>query len=142
MTDFRADCTINLHVEAQGRPGKHAWACTITHAKRGRILGARRFLGLVERDEAELRALLFGLRQTSRLQQEKVELAATFSCARLLEEEGFARKPSAEFRALREEARRLWQGFRLAKLGAVTPAEAVALREEAEGAYRRGRKRP
>lgn len=141
MTDFRPDCTINLHVEARGKPAKVAWVCSITHARRGRLVLARRFLGLVPRGEAELRALLFGLRETQRLLQEKVEVAATFPLDGLLGEEIRGRRVPAELAPLREDATRLWNAFRLHRCGRLEGGEALALREDGERAFLRNRKR-
>jgi hypothetical protein len=135
MTDFRPDCTINLHVELRGKPAKLAWACSITHPRRGRLVLARKFVGVVPREEAEISALLFGLRQASRFLQEKVEVAASFSVDRLLAG-GESARAAPEVRAIREEAKRRWEEFRLRRSGSLTPLEAVALRAEAERSYR------
>jgi hypothetical protein len=140
MTDFRPDCIINLHAEFRGKPAKVAWACSIEHAKAGRVVAARRFLGVVPRDEAEISAVLFGLRQASRFLQEKVELRATFSLEGKLGG-GTGRPPPRELRPAHDEAARLWEGFRLRRTGRVSPDEALALREEAEKAYLRKSKR-
>jgi hypothetical protein len=136
MTDFRPDCTINLHCELRGKPAKIAWSCSIVHPKRGRIVVARRFLGLVSREEAQLRALLFGLREAARLLQEKVEATATFPVEEWLGEEG-PRRLAPELKPLREEAARCWAGFRYRRAGRMSGEEALALRGEAENAFRR-----
>lgn len=139
MTDFRPDCTINLHVEPRGKPAKIAWSCSLAHAKRGRIVVARRFLGLVSREEAQLRALLFGLRQAARLLQEKVEIAATFPVEEWLADES-PRRLAPELKPLREEAARFWMGFRYRRVARMAEPEARPLREEAEKAFRRRNK--
>jgi hypothetical protein len=135
MTDFRPDCTISLHVETRGKPAKLTWACSISHAKRGLLVRARGFSGLVPHAEAELAALLFGLRQTQRLLQEKVEVAATFPVEELLSKEN--RRLAPGLRPQRDEAVRIWESFRLRRMGKVSPGAARELREEAEGSYRR-----
>lgn len=140
MTDFRPDCTINLHVELRGKPAKVSWACSIAIGKHGTVVMARRFLGIVSRDEAELAALLFGLAQAQRLQQEKVEIAATFSLDGRLADDGGARRLPPELRPRRDEAARIWSSFRLAKEGRVAPERALALREAAVGAFARKRR--
>jgi hypothetical protein len=136
MTDFRPDCIINLHLELQGKPAKVAWSCSIEHSKRGRIVHARRFLGLVSREEAELKALLFGLRQTARLLQEKVVVAATFPVEAYLADVPPRRLPP-ELKGAREEALRFWTGFRLRRIGRVAGDEARQLRDDAEKSFRR-----
>ena len=129
MTDFRADCTINLHAELRGKPAKIAWACSLVHSKRGRIVLARRFVGAVTREEAQLRALRFGLRQASRLLQEKVEANATFALEELLAEES-PRRLAPELKPLREEVARVWLTFRHRRIGRLEGAEAVAVHAE------------
>ncbi len=140
MTDFRPDCIINLHVETRGKPAKLAWSCSLSHAKQGQIVLACRFLGFVTREEAELKSLLFGLRQASRLLQEKVELRSTFSLEEILNEQGRTRRKLVpELRPFREESVRLWGSFRHSRHGRLEGAEALVLQKEAENAYRRGR---
>ena len=124
MTDFHPDCTINLHLELRGKPAKLAWVCSISHPKSGRIVLARRFLGLVSPEEAQLRALLFGLRQTGRLLQEKVEAAATFPLESWLGEVE-PRRLAPELKPLREEARRLWDGFRYRRIARLEAEERI-----------------
>jgi hypothetical protein len=136
MADFKPDCTINLHVEARGKPAKLAWSCSVSHARSGRLALARRFIGLSSREETELRALLFGLRQASRLLQEKVEVAATFGLDGRLDD---SRRVPPELKPLRDEAHRLWEGFRYRRIGKLSPAVSRELGEEAEKAYRRRR---
>jgi hypothetical protein len=138
MTEFKADCTINLHLEARGKPAKIAWACSITHPKHGHLVIARKFLGLVEREEAELESLLFGLRQAARFLQEKVEVNATFPL------EGKLREPNTSSRAgipalrpKREDVVKLWNAFRLRRAARMTGPEAELLRKEAELAFQR-----
>jgi len=140
MTEFRPECTINLHVESQGKPAKLAWSCSIAHHRSGRVACARKFLGIVPREEAELHALLFGLEQAKRLLQEKVEIAAAFSLKELLEGEARgARGMSPERKAMREGARREWETFRLRRISPLGREEQAFLRDLAEGAYRRRR---
>jgi len=133
MTDFRPECIINLHVEIRGKPGRMAWACSITREKHGRVVLARALLGEVPREEAELAALEFGFSQANRFQQEKVEVTATFPLESTLE--GSGRKLAPELKIRRESVLKAWKGFRLHKLGRMTGPEALALREAAEKAF-------
>lgn len=137
MTEFRADCTINLHVESRGKPGKLAWVCSVVHGKRGRVVLARRFMGIASREEVELRALLFGLRQGARFLQEKVDVAANFPLEGILAEGKSAGRVSPELKPMKEEILKAWGGIRLKRVARVAGEEAVFLREEAEKAYQR-----
>lgn len=141
MNDFKADCTINLHVESRGNPAKQVWVCSITHAKRGRVLLSRKFLGIVSRDEAEMLALRFGIKQALRLLQEKVDVAATFpleSHLKLENSPGRGRTP--ELKLLREELVSYWGDFRLKRVAKLLPSEAAVLQDNAEKAFQRKRK--
>ena len=107
MTDFKPDCTINLHVELRGKPAKIVWCCSMEQARAGRVILARRFLGLVNREEAELQVLLFGMRQAARFLQEKVEIRASFSAEDHLLKERSGNRTPQELKPLRAEAVRL-----------------------------------
>ncbi|HEY8280646.1 MAG TPA: hypothetical protein VIH99_13535 [Bdellovibrionota bacterium] len=141
MTEFRPDCIINLHVEARGRPEKLAWACTIVHAKRGVLVAARKFLGLFPRETAETEALLFGLGQAARLLQEKVEVAATFPLDRMLTDNISGRRIPPGLKLKSEEIAKVWSGFRFKRITDLRGTEAEGLREDAEKAYERKRRR-
>ena len=140
MTDFKPECTINLHVELRGKPAKFAWACSLSQERKGRVVLARRFLGLVTREQAELGALLFGLRQAQRFLQEKVEVAATFPLMDLTGGGSGTRRTAPELRALQGETARIWDSFRLKRIGRMGGEEALPLQEAAELAYQRKRK--
>jgi hypothetical protein len=133
MTVFKADCTINLHVDSRGKTGKLAWACSIVHHRRGRIVLARKFVGQVPKAEAEQEALLFGLQQTHRLLQEKVDIAANFPLGELLPREnksGGGKRASVKS-IHSEEIAKAWLGFRLRRITPIVAAEAELLRKEA-----------
>lgn len=132
MTDFRPECIINLHVEIRGKPARLSWACSITREKHGRVVLARKLLGDVPREEAEIAALEFGFAQANRFQQEKVEVTATFPLESTLE--GSGRKLPPDLKPRREGVLKAWKGFRLHKIGRMTGPEALALREAAEKA--------
>ena len=93
MTDFRPECIINLHAEGRSN-SRWAWSCSITREKHGTVVLARKLLGDVSREEAEIAALEYGFAQANRLLQEKVELCSTFAVEGLLE--GSAKKLPAE----------------------------------------------
>ncbi len=134
MNEFKADCTINLHVELSGKPAKVAWACSLVHARRGRVVLARKFLGIVPREEAELEVLQFGLRQATRLLQEKVELNATFPLEGKLSAKKSA-KLEPSLKEKKEQLARLWDGFRLKRAARMSGEEAKLLRETAEKTF-------
>lgn len=134
MQDFHADCTINLLVQSQGKPGKYAWVCSLVTRNSVRLLTARRFLGMVSREEAELSCALFGLAQTARLQQEKVQICADFSIP-LDAAAGKHRVPEIQLK--RAEAVAIWAGFRLKKIGRVSAEENEFLRAEVAKAFSR-----
>jgi hypothetical protein len=136
MQDFHPECTINLLIQAQGRPSKYVWACSILTRNSVRLVFARRFLGMVSREQAEWNALLFGLRQAERLQQEKVQLSSSFSLS--LGAAGKLRCP--ELQSLKAQAEGIWNGFRLRKTGKIDPAEEDFLKESAAKAFSRKRK--
>jgi hypothetical protein len=141
MTEFRADCTINVHIEARGNPAKFAWSCSILYGKRGRVVIARGFLGKSGREEAELAALAFGIGQALRLKQEKVDLAGTFALEGILDaEKPSGRGASESVRLKKRELISVWQGFRLRRVATIRPEEANLLREEAGKAFGRKRK--
>ncbi|MGZ3650592.1 MAG: hypothetical protein ACXVB9_20865 [Bdellovibrionota bacterium] len=140
MTDFKPDCTINLHVEARTKPAVCAWVCSISHVKCGRVVLARKTLGDVPRPEAELEVLHYGLAQALRFQQEKIVVTATFPLGAWLGESkrsGGAGKP--EFKAKREAVARAWATFRLKKINRMDAPDEKSLREEAENAFPRKR---
>jgi hypothetical protein len=141
MTEFHADCTINIHLEARGQPAKLAWSCSLVYAKRGRIVLARGFLGKMGREEAELAALGFGLAQAHRLQQEKVDLAATFPVEGIDGDGKRAGRTAAPgIKSKRSELMESWQRFRLRRIARINPEEAQLLRETAGKAFERKRK--
>lgn len=134
MQGFKADCTINIHVDARDKSGRFTWACSVVHYKRGRVVLASRNAGQVPKAEAEREALLFGLAQTHRLLQEKVDLCANFPLQGMLprqEEKPSGRpgKPGVESKG--DELLRAWEGFRLRRIARMEPGEAELLRKEA-----------
>jgi hypothetical protein len=133
MQDFNADCTINLLVLSQGKPGKYVWACSLLTRKSVRLVLARRFMGMVSSEEAEWNAVFFGLSQAARLQQEKVELSATFPLSIGVDSKG--RRPEIQWK--KAEAEHLWSSFRLKKTGKIHAEEERFLREEAMRAFSR-----
>jgi hypothetical protein len=140
MTEFKADCTINLHVEARGKPARTAWSCSVMHGKHGRLVLARKFMGEAPREEAELEALLFSLRQTERLLQEKVELCASFSLEGKVAGKG-AVGASPGLKSRRGEIVKAWGGFRLRRVSRMKATELAVLRESVEKACQRKQKR-
>lgn len=92
------------------------------------------------KEEAELRVLLYGLQQATRLLQEKVELRASFPLDKLLpkkispgKELPFLPEPHGDEKEWRKWAKhtvaRTWGGFRLRRLGKFSPEEAELLRK-------------
>lgn len=135
MQDFHPDCTINLLVQSQGKPGKYAWVCSLVTRDSVRLLSARRFLGIVNREEAEWACALFGLEQAARLQQEKVQLCADFSL--LLDPAAGGKHRDPSIQSKKAEAGALWASFRLRKLGKISAEEDGFLRQEAMKAFSR-----
>jgi len=133
MQDFHADCTINLLIQAQGNPGKYAWVCSLVTRESVRLVLARKFLGIVSREQAEWSAILFGLRQAERLQQEKVQLCTEFNLS--LESSSKHRDP--EIQSKKVQAEDIWKFFRLSKMGRPAPAELAFLKEELAKAFSR-----
>lgn len=135
MTGFKADCTINFHVENRDKAGKLAWSCSIVHYKRGRVVLAGKMAGHVPREEAELEAVLFGLKQTHRLLQEKVDVAANFPLQGILPEKVHPvqkqKKERGKRDLLREDIGKAWGDFRLKRIVRMTNEEAELLRKEA-----------
>ncbi len=133
MTGFKADCTINLHVENRGKTGKLAWACSIVHHRLGRIVLARKYSADLSKEQAEQEALLFGLQQTQRLLQEKVDVAASFPLQGMLPNEnmpGLGKSGSVKSK-MREDITKAWNGFRLRRVTRMAADEAELLRKEA-----------
>lgn len=140
MTDFHPDCTINILVTGQGRPAKLVWVCSLVMRDGTRLVTARKFTGIASREQVEWTATLFGLRQATRLQQEKVQIRSEFSLP------GIHVSPASRLRdpalqLMREDAERLWTGFRLRKTGRLDEKEAEYLRNEAASGFRRPRER-
>lgn len=143
-TGFKADCTINFHVESLDKSGRLAWSCSIVHYKRGRVVVAAKAAGNVAKEEAQLEAILFGLWQTKRLLQEKVDVAASFPLQGILPEAGSAPqkktkmeksdKTDGKSAQLREDIGKAWEGFRLRRIVKMVPGEAEILRKEASQA--------
>ena len=141
MQEFNADCTINLHVEGGGRHGKIVWACEIVAAGK-RVLLARKFLGAVEREEAELAACLFGLQQAHRLLQEKVELSATFPLLGLWEKKnnpGRNRGPDLQW--MKTELSAMWDAFRFKRIKNSSGTELRGVAGEAQKVFHRKKNR-
>lgn len=136
MTGFKADCTINLHVENRGKTGKLAWACSIVHHNRGRIVLARKLTTDMSKEGAEQEAVLFGLQQTQRLLQEKVDIAASFPLQGMLPEENMPGRGKARGvkSKMSEDIAKAWLGFRLRRVTRMAAAEAELLRKEANQA--------
>lgn len=133
MTNFNPDCTINLHVET-GAKGRVSWACSVVHYKRGRVVLASRNAGSAPKEAAEREAVLFGLRQTHRLLQEKVDVAANFPLKGMLpaqEEKAAGRRAKPAVESEGDELLRAWEGFRLRRISRMEPGEAELLRKEA-----------
>jgi hypothetical protein len=133
MTGFKADCTINLHVESRGKTGKLAWACSIVHHRLGRIILARKYSADLSKEGAEQEALLFGLQQTQRLLQEKVDVSANFPLQGILPEEnlpGRGKRGGLKSK-LGEDIAKAWTSFRLRRVTRMAADEAEFLRKEA-----------
>jgi len=133
MQEFKPDCTINLLIQSQGRPAKYVWACSLVTRDSVRLVMARKFMGIVSRDEAEWSAMLFGLSQARRLLQEKVHLCSEYSG--ILQEAGKLRDPRIQ--SMKAKAQDIWSTFRLRKIGKIASDEEVALKEEAARAFSR-----
>ncbi len=134
MTGFKADCTINFYVGSLDKAGRMAWGCSIIHFKRGRVVLAAKKMGNVAKEEAQLEAVLFGLQQTKRLLQEKVDVAANFPLQIFLPETGKApgnkKKSEGKLALLREDVERAWEGFRLRRIVRLATEESEILRLE------------
>lgn len=103
------------------------------HEKHGRLVQARKFIGQPARDEAELTALLFGLKQAARFLQEKVEVRATFPVDdKLPKGNSSSREPEP---GLKLDVAKAWGSFRLRRVARMDPKEAEILRREAEKAF-------
>ncbi|MGZ3695332.1 MAG: hypothetical protein ACXWQO_14535 [Bdellovibrionota bacterium] len=139
ITEFKADCTVNLWLEANGQPAKRAWICSVEIAGK-RLIVARKFLGIVSVEEAEHLALLFGLRRACRLLQEKVDVLANFPVEGITDG---AKKPGRrggpDLQSVREEIAKLWSSIRLKRTGKLKPESATFLAEEAKKIFRRPR---
>ena len=136
MTGFKADCTINLHVENRGKTGKLAWVCSIVHHNRGRIVLARKLADDMSKADVEREAALFGLQQTQRLLQEKVDIAASFPLEGMLPEEnmpGRGRGVGVQSKQS-EDIAKAWLSFRLRRVTRMAADEAELLRKEASQA--------
>lgn len=137
ISEFRPECTVNLWLEANGQPAKRAWLCSLEVAGK-RVLVARKFLGIVSVEEAELNALLFGLRRARRLLQEKVEVRANFPVEGVLEaKKNPGRRTGPDLQSGKEEAAQIWASIRLIRGGRLDPSSAAFLAEEAKKAFRR-----
>jgi hypothetical protein len=140
MTNFKPDCTINLHVTPSGSgnekgesKGGFVWACSVVHYKRGRVVLAGGRSNVDSREKAERTAALFALRQTQRLLQEKVEVAANFSLKGMLppqEEKDSGRKQRTDIESNDDDLLRAWKGFRLRRISRLEPGEAEFLKKE------------
>lgn len=135
MQDFHPDCIINILVTARGQPAKFTWACGLFTRERVPLVIATRFLGHVPREEAEAAALLFGLEQAARLQQEKVQLGGDIAFPGINAPAGRGRKGTVPLKM--REALALWESFRLRKSASLTEADRAALR----GAFEPGARR-
>lgn len=133
MANFNPDCTINLHVDVSAK-GRVSWACSIVHYKRGRVVLAIAKVDDKPKEFAEREAVLFGLRQTHRLLQEKVEVTANFPLKGMLppqEEKPSGRRERADLESEGDEILRAWERFRLRRISRTEPGEAELLRKEA-----------
>lgn len=137
ISEFKADCTVNLWIEASGHPTKFAWACAIEVDEK-RILTLRKFLGMISVDEAETSALLVGLRRARRLLQEKVEVRANFPLeGRFDGKKNSGRRRGPDLQSEWEEISALWTGTRLIRAGKLDPRHAKILADEARKMFRR-----
>lgn len=135
MTDFHPDCTINILLLAQGRPAKYVWVCSLVTRESVRLVTARRFAGIVSREQAEASALLFGMKQAERLLQEKVQLSADFQPFTEGHSGGRHKDPGVQL--MKAEAEKIWSSFRLRKMARIAPDEERLLKEEAEKGFAR-----
>lgn len=117
MQEFKPECTINLHVDSIGTPPKYIWICSVRYLL-SRVVVAKGFTGSKLREDAQLAAALFGLRQAYRLKQEKVALACSFPGILSL-----SPKKNLELQSKLEELHSLWEGFRLKKTTELDKAE-------------------
>jgi hypothetical protein len=136
MTGFKADCTINLHVENRGKTGRLTWCCSVVHHSRGRIVLARKLADDLSREDAQREAVLFGLQQTQRLLQEKVDIAANFPVEGMLPEgenmPGRGKGGGVKSKqAMSEDIAKAWLSFRLRRVTRMAADEAELLRKEA-----------
>ncbi|MGE3261239.1 MAG: hypothetical protein AB7K68_05630 [Bacteriovoracia bacterium] len=137
ISEFKADCTVNLWVEANGNPAKRAWVCALQIDGK-RLIVARKFLGIVSGEEAEFSALLFGLRRARRLLQEKVDVLANFPLEGMTEvRKSSGRRGGPDLQSEREEVAQIWSSIRLKRGGKLAPENAAFLAEEAKKAFRR-----
>jgi len=84
----------------------------------------------------EKEAVLFGLQQTHRLLQEKVDVAANFPLQSILPDENLAGrgKGGGVKSKLSEDIVKAWLGFRLRRVTRMAADEAELLRKEANQA--------
>lgn len=97
---------------------------------------ASKHAGDMSRSEAEQQALLFGLQQTHRLLQEKVDVASNFPMQGMLPEENRAgRGKAAGLKSkLGEDIVKAWTDFRLRRIVKMAEDEATILRKKAMSA--------
>lgn len=127
MQEFKAECTINLYVEPIGGSSKFAWVCSIRYLL-SRLVVGKGYLGHADREEAQIKAALFGLKQAQRLKQEKVAIASSFSD--LLQAKKTRKK---ELQSDLDEIKYILEGIRLKKLIELAPEELAYLRGEVLG---------
>ncbi len=98
---------------------------------------ARKYSADLSRENAEREALLFGLQQTQRLLQEKVDVAANFPLEGMLpagEKMPGRPKGTGVNLKLGEQIAKAWLSFRLRRVTRMVAAEAEFLRKEASQA--------
>jgi hypothetical protein len=137
ISEFKADCTVNLWVEANGQPARRGWICSLAIDGKSLIV-ARKFLGIVSVEQAEFSALLFGLRRARRLLQDKVDILANFPVEGMTEfRKKTGRRGEPDLQSERAEVAEIWAAIRLKRAGKLKPESATFLAEEAKKAFRR-----
>lgn len=137
MQEFKPDCTINLHLESRGRPGKNVWACSIVDRSGRRLVTALRFAGAMGREAAMIECANFGMSQAQRLRMEKVELASDGTIDSMLVPERIGGKRSKELQSILKNVSNMWIMFRLRKVGVISPEERDYLRGQANSLLKR-----
>lgn len=139
MQDFHADCIIYILVKGFGRPQKYSWVAELRTRNSVNIVRALKFEGISSFEDSEANAIHWALQQSNLLLQEKIEI-------KLLSDFDFgpvkpSRNRSQALSLKRKAIAKLWEEFRLKKVGRLTSSEEQSLSQCLEESFSPGRKR-